>query len=256
MIPAIRVNANTVYRVNASGDPVTVTGTGLTEVSAVRVGSTAATITSKSATEIVFSAPALACGAITLDSASQSSVAGGSLVVGSGCVANVTGLEFAQALAQGVTDPRQRLVTGKETWVRAYVVSTQANVPAPLVRLTGYNGASILGTIDMAGPATLPVVSGAIVPDAIRYSEAMSFNVELPAAWVRSGLSVRVEADPLRQLGPRWSSTRRLWSVWRRGWNWCSYRWFPAPMCRRCRPRQRYSMKSRAASRFRAQTSR
>ena len=75
VIPAIRVNANTVYRVNASGDPVTVTGTGLTEVSAVRVGSTAATTTSKSATEIVFSAPALACGAITLDSASQSSVA-------------------------------------------------------------------------------------------------------------------------------------------------------------------------------------
>ncbi len=128
-------------------------------------------------------------------------MAGGSLVVGSGCVANVAGVEFAQALAQGVTDPRQRLVTGKETWVRAYVVSTQANVPAPLVRLTGYNGASILGTIDMAGPATLPVVSGAIVPDAIRYSEAMSFNVELPAAWVRSGLSVRVEVDPLRQLG-------------------------------------------------------
>ena len=201
VIPAIRVNANTVYRVNAAGDPVTVTGTGLTEVSAVRVGSTAATITSKSAIDLVFSAPALACGAITLDSASQPSVAGGSLVVGSGCVANVAGIEFAQALAQGVTDPRQRLVTGKETWVRVYVVSTQANVPAPLVRLTGYNGASILGTINMAGPATLPVISGAIVPDAIRYSEAMSFNVELPAAWVRSGLSVRVEADPLRQLG-------------------------------------------------------
>ena len=111
---------------------MTVTGTGLTEVSAVRVASTAATITSKSATELVFSAPALACGAITLDSASQPSVAGGSLVVGAGCVANVAGIEFAQALAQGVTDPRQRLVTGKETWVRAYVVSTQANVPAPL----------------------------------------------------------------------------------------------------------------------------
>ena len=201
VIPAIRVNANTVYRANASGDPVTVTGTGLTEVSAVRVASTAATITSKSATELVFSAPALACGAITLDSASQSSVAGGSLVVGAGCVANVAGIEFAQALAQGVTDPRQRLVTGKETWVRAYVVSTQANVPAPLVRLTGYNGASILGSINMAGPATLPVVSGAIVPDAIRYNEDLSFNVELPAAWVRSGLSVRVEADPMRQLG-------------------------------------------------------
>ncbi|HTN48269.1 MAG TPA: IPT/TIG domain-containing protein [Burkholderiaceae bacterium] len=201
VIPAIRVNANTVYRVNAVGDAVSMTGTGLSEVSAVRVGSMSATIVSKTATELVFSAPALACGGITLDSSSQPSVAGGSLVVGAGCVASVAGVEFAQVLSQGVTDVRQRVVPGKETWVRAYVVATQSNVPAPLVRLTGYNGATILGTVDMAGPATLPVVIAATVPDAIRYDEAQSFNVELPAAWVRSGLSVRVEADPLRQFG-------------------------------------------------------
>jgi hypothetical protein len=47
----------------------------------------------------------------------------------------------------------------------------------------------------------LPVASGATAPDSVRYNEAQSFNVELPAMWVRSGLSVRVEVDPLRQLG-------------------------------------------------------
>jgi hypothetical protein len=128
-------------------------------------------------------------------------VAAGSVVVGTGCVANVSGVEFAQVLSQGPTDARLRLVTGKETWVRAYVVASQSGVPAPLVRLTGYNGAAILGTLTMAGPTILPVVSGAMVPDGVRYSEAQSFNVELPATWVRSGLSVRVEVDPLRQLG-------------------------------------------------------
>lgn len=202
VIVAIRVDANAVYRVAAAGNSVTMTGTGLTEVVTVRVGSTAATIVSKAATQLVFTAPgSMACGAISLESASQPSVAGGSLVVGAGCVATVAGVEFAQVLSQGPTDPRLRLIPGKETWARAFVVSAQSNVPAPLVRLTGYNGATILGTIDMTGPAMLPVASGATAPDSVRYNEAQSFNVELPATWVRAGLSVRVEVDPLRQLG-------------------------------------------------------
>ena len=110
-------------------------------------------------------------------------------------------MEFAQVLSQGPSDTRLRLVAGKETWVRTYVVSTQANVPAPLVRVTGYNGAAILGTLDMAGPTVLPVVSGSVMPDSVRYSEAQSFNAELPSTWVRGGLSVRIEVDPLRVLG-------------------------------------------------------
>jgi hypothetical protein len=202
VIPAIRVDASTVYRVAAAGSSVTVMGTGLMEVSAVRLASVAATITSKTATQIVFTVPAdLACATITLDSASQPPVVGGSVVVGSGCVVTVPGVEFAQVLSQGPTDARLRLVPGKETWVRAFVGSSQPNVPAPLVRLTGYSGAAILGTLDMAGPAVLPVVSGSTVPDSLRYDEAQSYNVELPAAWVRAGLSVRVEADPLKTYG-------------------------------------------------------
>ena len=202
VIPAIRVDAATVYRVAAAGNSVTVTGTGLMEVSGVRVANLTATITAKTATQIVFTVPAgPACATITLDSASQPSVAGGSVVVGSGCVASVAGVEFAQVLSQGPTDARLRLVPGKETWVRAFVVSSQSNVPAPLVRLTGYSGAAILGTLDMAGPSVLPVVPGSTVPDSLRYDEGQSFNVELPAAWVRAGLSVRVEADPLRTYG-------------------------------------------------------
>jgi hypothetical protein len=202
VIPAIRVDANAVYRVTAAGDPVTVSGSGLTEVSGVRVGSSAATIVTRTAGQLVFAVPSgLACGAVMLDSVSQPSVPAGSVVVGAGCVATLGGVEFAQVLSQGPSDSRLRLVAGKETWLRTYVVSPQPNVPAPVVRVTGYNGAAILGTLDMTGPALLPVVSGSVMPDSVRYSEAQSFNVELPATWVRSGLSVRVEVDPLRQLG-------------------------------------------------------
>jgi len=202
VIQAIRVDANAVYRVAAAGQSVTLAGVGLTEVSTVRVGSANATINAKSATQLVFVVPAgIACGPIALESVSQAAVAGGSVVVGSGCVATIGGVEFAQVLSQGPSDARLRLVPGKETWVRMYVVASQTGVPAPLVRLTGYNGAAILGTVTMAGPTTLPVVSGTVVPDTVRYSEAQSFNVELPATWIRSGLSVRVEVDPMRQLG-------------------------------------------------------
>lgn len=202
VVPAIRVDANVVYRVTAAGQSVTIAGTGLTEVSAVRVGSLTATISTKSATQLVFVVPSgLSCGAIALDSTSQPTVPGGSVVVGTGCVASAGGLEFAQVLSQGPTDARLRLVPGKETWVRTYVVASQTGVSAPLVRLTGYNGAAILGTLTMTGPATLPVVTGAVMPDSVRYNEAQSFNVELPATWVRSGLAVRVEIDPLAQLG-------------------------------------------------------
>ena len=186
----------------AAGQSVTIAGSGLTEVSVVRVGSMTATVSSKSATQLVFVVPSgLSCGAIALDSASQPTVPGGSVVVGSGCVASVGGLEFAQVMSQGPTDARLRLVPGKETWVRTYVVASQAGVPAPLVRLTGYSGAAILGTLTMTGPATLPVVSGSVMPDSVRYSESQSFNVELPTTWVRSGLAVRVEVDPMQQLG-------------------------------------------------------
>ena len=86
----------------------------------------------------------------------------------------------------------------------------------------------------MAGPATLPVVPGNTVPDSVRYNEAQSFNVELPAAWVRSGLSVRVEADPLKPVGAPVvvDATPPVGQCDTR-WKSCSCHWFPAGLCRR-----------------------
>ncbi len=203
VIPAIRVDATAVYRVATAGTNVTIAGSGLTEVSAVTVRGVAAPLVSKTATQLVFTVPAgVACGAINLQSASQPAVPGGSVVVGNGCVASLAGIEFGQVLSQTTTDVRQRLVPGKETWVRAYVVSEQAGQASPSVVLTGYSGPTILGTLAMTGPSTLPASAGGVVTDALRYDETQSFNVELPPSWVASALSVRIEVDREQRLGP------------------------------------------------------
>ncbi|MBK9135195.1 MAG: hypothetical protein IPM15_12890 [Betaproteobacteria bacterium] len=105
------------------------------------------------------------------------------------------GIEFAQLLSQPAGDRYQRLAAGRETWVRAYVVSASAATQAPAVRAIGIGAdGTMLGTVALAGPATLPVLaSTAAVTDALRYNEAQSFNAELPSAWVQPGLRVRVE---------------------------------------------------------------
>ncbi|MGL4575622.1 MAG: IPT/TIG domain-containing protein [Burkholderiaceae bacterium] len=205
VIPRIVVDAAAVYNAAAGGAPVTITGTGLDQVSGVTVAGTAAVISSRSAIQLVFAAPGgVACGAITLQSTNQPSVAAGNLVVGAGCNAavNIAGIEFAQVQSQNAGSQYQRLALGKETWVRAYVTSTTAGRAAPSVRLTAFSGATQLGSIDMTGPATLPqLAAGAAPPDAMRYDFTQTFRASLPVAWVASGLKVRVDVDPTNASG-------------------------------------------------------
>ncbi len=184
------------YSVAAAGATVTVAGTGLAQVGAVQVGTAPATITAQSSTSLAFTVPAgVTCGAITLRAPGLADVNAGSVVVGAGCSVRAAAVEFAQLMSQPAGDRYQRLSAGRETWVRAYVVAAAAATPAPAVRAVGLdaNGAT-LGTVPLAGPATLPVLApSAAVTDALRYNEAQSFNAELPAAWVQAGLRVRVE---------------------------------------------------------------
>jgi hypothetical protein len=202
VVAPIQVDGNATYRV-AAGAAVTIPGSGLASVTAVTVGSTAATITAQSDTQIVFAAPAgVNCGPITLLAVVQPSVAAGSLVVGAGCTLRAAGVEFAQVLAQAAGDPFQRIVPGKELLVRAYVVAETAGNAAPTVRLTGSVAGVSAGSITMTGPATVPVLAaGAALPDSLRYNETQSYNASLPAAWVTSGLSVRIDIDPEQRFG-------------------------------------------------------
>lgn len=187
----------------ASGGSVTLTGSGFTEVSAVTVGGQAAALGARSATQLSFTVPAgVACGTISLQSATQPAVFGGSVTVGGGCALRVESIEFAQVLSQPNSDTRQRLVPQRETWVRAYVVSQNSGQAAPTVQLTAYNGSTPLGSLTMTGPTTVPVLAaGSPLPDSMRASSAQSFNARLDDAWVTAGLNVRVTVDPEQRLG-------------------------------------------------------
>lgn len=209
VIPRIEVDSAAVYTVSGAGSAVTINGRGLVEVSGVTVNGTAVPIGSRSATQLVFAAPAgVACGAIALTSNSQPGVAAGNLVVGSGCVnpVQLSGIEFAQVQSQAANAVYQRLNPGQETWVRAYVNAPTAGRAAPVVRLKGFDGSTPLGTLTMAGPAILPqVAAGQTPPDSQRYNIAQTFRVQLPGAWVNPGLRVRVEVDPDNALGAQTS---------------------------------------------------
>ncbi|MCX8003898.1 MAG: IPT/TIG domain-containing protein, partial [Burkholderiaceae bacterium] len=202
VVAPISVDANATYRV-AAGAPVTISGSGLTSVTAVTIGGSAATILSRNDTQLVVGVPAgLNCGPITLLANTQPAVPAGSVVVGAGCTLRIAGIEFAQVLSQRAGEVYQRLVPRKQTLVRAYVVAETAGNVAPPVRLVASAGGATLGTLPMSGPATVPqLAAGSPIPASLRYDETLTFNATLPNAWVTAGLQVRVEVDPEQRYG-------------------------------------------------------
>lgn len=189
----------------ASGTNVTLSGSGLLEVSGVTVSGVAATVQSASATQLVFTVPAgVGCGAIVLTSSSQPSVNAGSVALSTGCgTVRNAGIEVAQLLSQVSGEARQHLVPGKETWVRVFAVSETANTTAPTLQVRGFNGSTPLGTVTLSGPALAPqLAASSSVPQSMRVNSAQSYNAELPASWITSGLRLRLEIDPSQQFGP------------------------------------------------------
>ena len=92
-------------------------------------------------------------------------------------------------LAQTYLGPDVRLVPQKPVLVRAHVLADQVSLTSPRVLLTAYRGIAVLGTLALAGPATLPVAEEAS-------TLALSFTGDLPAAWVDDGLKLRLDLDP------------------------------------------------------------
>ena len=187
----------------ASGTPIIVTGSGLDSVSAVTLGTPTATINSRNATQIVFTPPdGVNCAPVTLLSPSQDPVNAGSVVIGGGCAMRAAGVDFAQLLSRPGTDVFLPLVPAKESWLRAYVVSDYSGIPAPPMRAVGYLGGSPVGSVDLAGPATLPVLSAlSALPSSFRDDDTLTYNAELPAAWIANGLRIQIEIDPTPPTG-------------------------------------------------------
>lgn len=208
VIPRILISSTSALPAIA-GDIVELSGSGLAEVSKITVAGVPATVVTRTASRVSFAVPSgITCGEILLHSASQSTVSAGRIVASGGCLVRVESIEFAQVLSQPSNDIRQRLVPGREAWVRAYVVSSHNGVGAPLVRLTAFDGNSILGSVTMTGPSLLPQLAATeAIPGALRDDGSATFMARIDGSWVRSGLRVEVTADTAAAFGTPTTAT-------------------------------------------------
>jgi len=96
-------------------------------------------------------------------------------------------------LAQAYFGESVRLVPGKPALVRAHVLADTSSVTSPKVLLTATQGTSVLGTLQMSGPTTLPTAEN---PATL----TSSFTGSLPAGWVVDGAEIKIEVDPDESL--------------------------------------------------------
>lgn len=173
---------------SATGVTVTITGTGLSSVTAVTIGGIPATIASQTGTRLVIAGGATAEGAVVLISPAGS-VTAGSFTRAPATMISLSHLEFTQMYGKDAAAGSQRLNPGRATLVRAFVLGQQAGVVAPTVTATGRLAGNTLGTLTMSGPATLPT-------GAQRYDIGATFSAVLPTSWIRVGVSVQVNVAP------------------------------------------------------------
>jgi len=105
--------------------------------------------------------------------------------------ARIDSLWLAQTHVVEVRDPLLKLVGNRKALLKANVVSPNAGV-SPTVRATLRVGNEST-TLTLKGPATLPKQL-ASEPGVVVHRYEDSFTVQLPAEWVRPGLTIEVEA--------------------------------------------------------------
>ncbi|WP_317201976.1 IPT/TIG domain-containing protein [Janthinobacterium sp.] len=172
-------------KVEGAALKILVQGSNLDIVSSARVGADSATIASRTASQILLSAPLGAQGSVRLASAYQDGVDAGAVGAQNFTLGSV---DFAQVFSRNISDPDLRLTRGKPAVVRASVLAATAGIASPAVKLAVYSaGGAYLGALPMTGPATMPTVK-----DAARM--AGTYNAVLPAAWVQPGVQTVVTA--------------------------------------------------------------
>ena len=84
-----------------------------------------------------------------------------------------------------------QLITGRNAYLRVFVVASNTNAVAPAVRVRYFNG----GVLPF--DSTLILSPGLATPTAVDESSlSYSWNVSVPAAWVQPGLAISAEVDP------------------------------------------------------------
>lgn len=104
---------------------------------------------------------------------------------------SIDAIYFAQTHVQKATDPYFGTVGGRDVFIKVHVTDPAA-IASPSVFATLNLSGQFL-TVQLTGPANLP----ASIPDGlgvVQYSTANTFTGVLPAAWIKKGLQVTVNA--------------------------------------------------------------
>lgn len=99
-------------------------------------------------------------------------------------------------LGQTVFEEDLTLVGSKSTVLRVFAQADRSGILSPQVRVTASAEGEVLGTMLCSGPAQVPT-------DVNLTSLYDCYRATLPSAWIRTGLRLRVEIDPLASLTER-----------------------------------------------------
>lgn len=100
----------------------------------------------------------------------------------------VLGMTLTQAVQK--LDNSITLIAGRDAMLRVFPVATAANTVKPSVRVLVFQSGVQVGTLTATS-------SGTSVPTALNEGNAAaSWNVRIPATWVRAGLGLVAEVDP------------------------------------------------------------
>jgi hypothetical protein len=168
--------------VNGATTTLTITGNRLSLVAAVHVGATTASVQSATENQLVATVPVAAAGTVTLVNDDLSTVEAGSYVGG----VALSSIELGQTYIRNANEPMARMVTGKAALVRVALTAQAAHVTSPMVTVTAVSHGVTLGALTLQGPATLPT--------SVTAAGTGYFSVEVPAAWITSGVSLVVDA--------------------------------------------------------------
>jgi len=178
------------------GTSVALTGTNFAGATSVKFNGTTATFSVTDASHISTTVPnGATSGTISVTTPGGTATSPGSFTVttsSSGLDLTIDGLYITQS-TQNYPAHDVKLISGRSTWVRVFVLANQANTAAPQVKVNFVNG-STTNTLTIAAP-------GSSVPTSIDTSIAnASWNMAVPAAWITAGTTVSADVDPTNQI--------------------------------------------------------
>ena len=181
---------NASLTLSGGSQPVSITGT--TSLSALAVGSytlSAATVSSGS----VSYAPTPTSQSVAITNGATTAAAVAYAAVASSQQDLILDQAYLTQATQTM-DGAVALVAGRDALLRVFAHATQANTLTPVVRARIYDGASLIQTISIAGPAggvPLAVTEGTL---------SSSWNVLIDAANIRPATRILVDIDPTNSV--------------------------------------------------------